>query len=342
MSFEQTKDWGWTPVIHPDDLENCLKNWNESIKTGNPYEVEYRFLRASDQTYRWHLGRALPFRNKKGEIVYWFGTCTDIHDQKMANERLSELSQELNSLNTDLTEKNDELIKINSDLDIFVYSASHDLKAPVANIEGLIIALNEEIHGHSNSDIDMIIDMINQSIVRFKNSLADLTEIAEIQKESGNNKDSIYFKDIINDIILSINDMVKLSRANITIDIDQAPAIHFSKKNLKSLMYNLISNAVKYRSPDKVPEILIKTEKVEDHIVLTIRDNGLGMSIKDKTKIFLMFKRLHTHIEGSGLGLYLVKRIIDNAGGSIEVESEVGKGSEFRVYFKVDSIALNS
>ena len=87
MSVEQTQGWGWAPVLHPDDLQRCVDAWKHSVDTGEPYEIEYRFRRASDGSYRWHLGRALPVRDAAGKIRKWFGTCTDIQDQKDAIER---------------------------------------------------------------------------------------------------------------------------------------------------------------------------------------------------------------------------------------------------------------
>ncbi len=87
MTLEQTRGWGWEPVLHPDDLQNCVDAWSEAVRTGDDYEVHYRFKRAADGQYRWHLGRARPVRNPAGEIVKWFGTCTDIDDQKRAEER---------------------------------------------------------------------------------------------------------------------------------------------------------------------------------------------------------------------------------------------------------------
>ncbi|HEX8847630.1 MAG TPA: PAS domain S-box protein [Pyrinomonadaceae bacterium] len=88
MTVEQTEGWGWQPVLHPDDVERCLRRWATAVETGEAYDIEYRFRRASDGTYRWHLGRAVPMRNEQGEIVKWFGTCTDIDDQKRAEESL--------------------------------------------------------------------------------------------------------------------------------------------------------------------------------------------------------------------------------------------------------------
>ncbi len=88
MTLDQTQDWGWAPVLHPDDLQLCIDRWTKSFTTGEPYEIEYRFKRASDGVYRWHLGRALAMRNEEGEIVQWVGTCTDIDEQKRSRARL--------------------------------------------------------------------------------------------------------------------------------------------------------------------------------------------------------------------------------------------------------------
>jgi PAS domain S-box-containing protein len=96
MTLEQTKGWGWEPVLHPDDLKNCVERWTQAVKTGRPYEVEYRFKRAMDGEYRWHLGRANPIRDERGSVTKWFGTCTDIHEQKeISNERAKHAAHEL-------------------------------------------------------------------------------------------------------------------------------------------------------------------------------------------------------------------------------------------------------
>ncbi|MBD2041613.1 PAS domain S-box protein [Microcoleus sp. FACHB-672] len=91
MTVEQTQGWGWQPVLHPDDVQKCIDTWSHSVQTGEPYEIEYRFKRASDGQYRWHLGRALPMRDHNGEIVKWFGTGTDIDEQKQADEERVQL-----------------------------------------------------------------------------------------------------------------------------------------------------------------------------------------------------------------------------------------------------------
>ena len=108
----------------------------------------------------------------------------------------------------------------------------------------------------------------------------------------------------------------------------------------RSIVYNLISNAVNYYSPKRQPLILVSCWLEGEYLVLSVADNRLGMDLSDNSKIFAMFKRLHDHVEGTGVGLYIVKKIIENAGGKIEVESKVDQGSTFRVYFRQSGKAL--
>jgi PAS domain S-box-containing protein len=335
MSFEELKDWGWKYIVHPDDLEKNEKVWQLSIATGKDFELEHRFLRA-DGTYRWHLSRGIAQRNEKGEIIMWVGTNTDIQNQKEYTERLAQIKQNLDVMNIELTDKNKQLIRTNIDLDNFIYTASHDLKAPVLNIEGLINTLVSILQeeGLMKKEIEPVINMMSNSVARFKETISDLTEITKIQKDLAEDITSLNCYEIIEDVKDSIRDLIAEADAAVHVDTAKCPEINFSKKNLKSIIYNLLSNAIKYRSPERKPEIFIITERVEDYCMLTVKDNGLGMKLDNKSKIFSMFKRLHDHVEGTGVGLYIVKRIVDNAGGKIEVESEVGKGSTFKVYFK--------
>lgn len=95
FSAEETKGWGWAPVLHPDDLQRCIERWTQAFTSGEPYEIEYRFKRAQDGSYRWHLGRATPFKDENGTILKWFGTGTDINDQVQGRERLNQAYTEI-------------------------------------------------------------------------------------------------------------------------------------------------------------------------------------------------------------------------------------------------------
>ena len=322
LTFEQTKEWGWKLVLHPDDLDNCLNFWNKSVRTGEPYQVEYRYKRASDGMYRWHLGRALPLKNSQGDIVKWFGTSTDIHEQKTALEELGRA--------------NIQLQKINNDLDNFVYTASHDLKAPISNIEGLINALVDSLGREclNQEDAGEIIQMISKSVGRFRNTIQELSEIGKIQRNISEDIAEVDICDVVEDTKLMLSLEIENSESSIITNTFECPSIRFSRKDLKSIIYNLLSNAIKFRSPGHKPEIIIKTYRVPNYIVLSVKDNGLGIPANKIDKMFTMFRRFHDHVEGTGVGLYIVKRIVDNNQGKLEVESTLNKGTEFKIYFK--------
>ena len=139
---------------------------------------------------------------------------------------------------------------------------------------------------------------------------------------------------IIKDVRLDLEQLIKSSGAEIEVDVVDCSTIHFSEKNLRSVVYNLLSNAIKYCAPERVPRVQIRCKSVGDYQVLSVMDNGLGMDPRRFDQLFTMFKRFHSHVEGSGIGLYMVKKMVDNAGGRIEVESQLGEGTTFKVYFK--------
>lgn len=265
-----------------------------------------------------------PYRdnhgNVKGILVYAMEVTEQVENKKR------------------LDEQNTELIKINQDLDNFIYTASHDLKAPVSNIEGLLHSLKETLTENGNGiheETGVFLQLMEASINRFKNTILDLTEISKIQKTQEEDVNQIDLYEITQDVKLSIQDKISESGVSIETDFSQVKSLRFSRKNLQSIIYNLLGNAIKYRDFSRPARVIIKTESAADHVLLSVSDNGLGIPEHHLDKIFTMFKRFHDHVEGTGIGLYIVKRIIDNAGGRIMVESEVGRGTTFKVYFKV-------
>ena len=256
--------------------------------------------------------------------------------QKKELEKVNRLTLETNQqLEERVKERTRELTRVNKDLDNFVYTASHDLKAPINNIEGLVKVLHEILkeHGSPPEGVNPVIEMMNSSVSRFKNILSDLTEVAKVQYAAAE-KDKLSFNELLEDVKLNIKDMIEKHDAVISADFSQVPAISFSRKNLRSILYNLVSNSIKYSSPDRKPEITVTTTPENGFTLLSVRDNGLGLREQDQQKVFGMFKRLHTHVPGTGVGLAIVKRIVENCGGKIEFESELGKGTVFHVYLK--------
>lgn len=298
-------------VFHPEEEADDYQLWMMAIKKAAQYENQHR-IRRHDGQYRWHLSRALPLKDKMGKIQKWFVTSTDIHEQVLQNE---------------------ELLRINKDLDNFVYTASHDLKAPISNLEGLIDLIFGATKDKLNQKESKLFDMMNITINRFKNTIFDLTEITKIQKQTSEDVENISFEERIDDVKFQIQKMIDDSGAKIICNF-KVPSIKYSKKNLHSILYNLLSNAIKYKSSKRAPVIIVDTYEESDYIVLRVQDNGLGIDPAKHHKLFGMFKRLHDHVEGTGIGLYIVKRILENTGGKIIMESSLDEGTTFKAYFK--------
>ncbi len=261
----------------------------------------------------------------------------DFHLQKKELEQANQFVLNINrELEERVKERTRELTKINNELDNFVYTASHDLKAPINNIEGLMHLLRDRILNKDTEQEDTasLLDLVHDSIERFKNTLRDLTEVAKAQNEEVTDESKISFEETLDEVKLTIAELIEKSNAEIIEDFSGAPKINFSRKNLRSIIYNLVSNAIKYSSPDRRPEVRISTVKQDSSVLLKVQDNGLGIKKEVQGKVFGMFKRLHNHVEGTGVGMAIVKRIVENNGGSIGLESEPGKGTTFFVHLK--------
>jgi two-component system, chemotaxis family, CheB/CheR fusion protein len=308
----------WYERIHPQDKDRTIQSLQAAINSGSSqWSGEYRFLK-SDGSYAYLLDRGYVLHDESAIPYRMVGSKIDLSELKKIQEELE---------NT-----NKSLIKINSDLDNFIYTASHDLKAPISNIEGLMHTLSEYVNTEQD-EVSQILSMMDLSIRRFKETIKDLTEITRLQKENVEDIQKISISEILEEAKFNIKDIIKNKDAEIKTDF-QVPEIKFSRKNLRSILYNLLSNAIKYSAPDRKPVVNVSTAVSGNYVLLTVEDNGLGIPSHKQDLIFSMFKRLHDHVEGTGVGLYIVKKIIDNAGGKIQVESQEGKGTTFKVYFK--------
>jgi PAS domain S-box-containing protein len=235
-----------------------------------------------------------------------------------------------------LEAKNTDLLTINKEMDTFVYTASHDLKSPVANVEGLLDFLHHMIQTSPESETEKTFDMIELSVKNLKTTIEDLADIARIQKGISEAE----WLDIIefyNEFIQTYRKEISDNQIVFKTDF-KCTSLKFSRKNFRSIITNLLSNAVKYRSRDRQPVIEIKTSvNDKNQFVLIVSDNGLGIDPEDKEKVFELFRRLHTDIPGTGVGLYIVKKILDNSGGKIELQTRAGKGSVFTIIIDTET-----
>lgn len=318
-----------------------VKQYIDRALAGEHLDFESRMPYRDDFVKHIHTSYVPDIRD--GEVAGFYTLVQDITEQSISRLKLEESEQEARALtlqladtNRELSETNAQLTRTNIDLDNFIYAASHDLKAPIYNIERLLLILIESIPDEvqSSEPLTQVIGMIESSISRFKRTIDHLTDVTKLQKEHNQEASEVNLTDLIHDIELDLSAQIESIGARIEVNVDACRAIRFSEKNLRSILYNLLSNALKYRDPGRTPDIKISCEIAGNDILLKVRDNGLGMKPSGVAKIFSMFTRLHDHVEGSGIGLYMVKKIVENAEGRIEVESEIGQGTTFSVYFK--------
>ncbi|WP_210521006.1 PAS domain-containing sensor histidine kinase [Hymenobacter terricola] len=277
-----------------------------------------------------------------GAVVGYYSLVSDITEEVLSREQVQGLNEQLATSNEELHAANDELgatnqylTRTNVDLDTFVYTASHDLKDPITNLDGLLHALREELPPENRvGQVAYILNLMQGSIDRFQRTISQLSAIGQLQQERGQPAPPVFLANVISDVRLDLASLIQAVDAQLVVEVRGFPSFPFSEKNLRSVVYNLLSNALKYRHPDRVPQVHLLCRLEAPHWVLEVRDNGLGVDLTPDRPLFGLFQRYHTHVEGSGVGLYMVKKMVENAGGRVAVQSQPGVGSTFTVYFR--------
>jgi signal transduction histidine kinase len=253
-----------------------------------------------------------------------------IHDQKdLLLKQNKSLSSELTEINNDLTSTNNELIKHNNELRQFSYTVSHNLRGPVASLSGLINLIDARQFDGETADI---FNHIKTSLEKLETIIKDLTKIIDIRHDIFHVRQQVDLRNELRDILAGIQREIHQHGIQVITELNE-PVIYSVKPMVHSILYNLITNAMKYRSPQREPEIRIRSRSVGNHFVIEVEDNGLGIDLKNhKENLFKLYKRFHFHTDGKGLGLYLVKLQSESLGGYVEVDSHVNKGTTFTVY----------
>ena len=310
----------WAAVIHPDDLMPTVQRWQHCVDTGEMFEIEYRF-RQLNGVYRWFLGQGRPQRDAEGRIIKWFGTCTDIDDQKQVQQQLEA--------------QNARLVRTNADLDNFVYTASHDLKQPINNMAGIFEELTRTAY-FRDPDAVKLIAYFERSLAQIFSTIDDLSAIVQGQRQQQEvPAEAVDLAPLVADVVASLQDQVTQTGATFVLDVATCPVVTFVRPNLQSVFFNLLSNSLKYAAPGRPPHVRISStpDALTGRPVLTVEDNGLGIDMQRfGPQLFQLFRRFHSHVEGTGMGLYLVNRIVQNHGGRLEVASTVGEGTTFQIY----------
>ena len=299
ISPEDATGWGWKPMLHPDDLQHTIDNWNNSLKYNIPYEIQYRFKQASDGTYRWHLGKALPLKDSSGKVIKWFGTNTDIHEQK------------------EIEKQKDEFLSI----------ASHELKTPLTSVKAFL-QLGQKILPPDVKAYGFISKASTQ-LRRLENLISDLLDVSKINAGKMNyNHEPFEFSMALQEVVDSIQ---QTSEKHHIILENNIPVTYTGDRlRIEQVLNNLLVNAIKY-SPEG-EKVIVRSELQQNNIIVSIQDFGIGIEAENLTKLFDRYYRVDNssmRFQGLGLGLFISSEIIKRHNGSLWIESEVGKGSTF-------------
>jgi PAS domain S-box-containing protein len=324
MAEGSTDGEAWDHVFHPEDQPRAWKRWRQSLQTGKPYEIEYR-LRRADGVYRWVLGRALPIYNDKGEIVRWYGTCTDIEEQKRIQRQLIEARNAAESANLAKSE--------------FLANMSHEIRTPMNAVIGLsnILAMSKPLTTKQQEYIKTL-QMSADSLLALINDLLDISKIETRTLEL----ESIPFSlaRIAQEAASMLN--VKVQEKGLQFHMEAETIQHFTYRGdpsrIRQMMLNLLSNAVKFTEEGSV-RMVFSAKPLENQpihqVSLTVEDTGIGIPHDKLETIFDKFIQADSSINrkygGTGLGLAITKTLTEIMGGSIQVESTPGMGSRFTI-----------
>jgi PAS domain S-box-containing protein len=299
----------WEALLFPDDLPPFHDDWARSVQSGEPYRAEYRLWDRHANRYCWYLGRALPIRDEDGCITKWIGTSTDIDEQKRSQQNL---------------------LRANGALEQFAFAASHDLQEPLRNIAIYTQLFAQRYEPNLNDETSTFLRFITEGAQRMTRLVSDLlayTQVVSQGKVPAANADA---ESVMRGVLENLTKAIEESRATIT--RDRLPQVSMKDVHLGQLLQNLIGNAIKYRREDVPPEVHVSVQQEDDYWHFAVKDNGIGIDPQYGDLIFGIFKRLHTKgekYEGSGMGLAICRRIVDNYGGRIWIESAEGRGAIF-------------
>ncbi len=349
----ETGDQSWLPILHPEDRQRCLDTWYKSVRTGQHYQIEYRFKFPASDSYRWHLGRAVPVRNEHGEIVRWFGTSTDIDDLKRTQ---AALAQARDLLEQTVAERTAQLVEANANLRTFSHTAAHDLRSPLRAINNFSAIVLQEYGSQLGSDGQSLLQRVVDSARQMDQLLTDLLEYSKIT-QAELRLEPVSLERALREALELLEADIHGKQAAVAV-VHPLPEVIGHRATTVTVLNNLLSNAMKFVAPGAQPQIRIWAEPQpgptasENRAVsepapvtsskdklrgsagwirLCIADNGIGIAREHLAKIFEPFERLHGKqvYPGTGLGLAIVRKAVERMGGRVGVESEPGRGSRF-------------
>ncbi len=321
IGFENDTTFGdnphdWNNRVHPEDKQKYFQDFQDHLNGLVPiYQNEHRVL-CKDGNYKWISDKGkIVEKDEHGNATRIIGMHTDITSRIKEREHLKKTI--------------DLISKQNTKLKSFAHIVTHNLKEVAGNFESLLSFYEE---AETDSEKNNLINYLNLLSGSLNRTLINLQDIVAVQSNKGNKIDHLHVNTFIENTIEILEVLVFKDKAIIKNTISNALYINFNPAYLESILHNLLSNALKYKHPNRVPSIHFSAKDNDSETVIKITDNGLGIDLKKYgDSIFGLYKTFHHNENAEGVGLYLVKTQIEAFGGSITVSSEVNKGSTFTI-----------
>ncbi len=293
----------------------------KNVISGEAKLVEYYERRVvskngEERVVGWHNSL---LEDMSGRIIGVLSSGDDITEKKFREKALKETVIKLE--------------KSNEQLEGFAYMATHDLRAPVANLMALLNLYNKE--NPEEEENKFIFQKFEESVKILNNTLSDLIDIVAVNKNKFDEKIDINIEETLKDVMESVKEDINKSEITVRFDFSKCNEVSYPASQFRSILINMLTNAIKYRSQDRKAEVSITSSLENDFVCLRFADNGLGIDLKKYGgKLFQMNKRFHLGTEGKGIGLFIIKSQVEAMGGKVTVESEPGKGTIFSVYIR--------
>ncbi|WP_452220676.1 sensor histidine kinase [Lacinutrix salivirga] len=321
IGFEDDASFGddpnaWNNRVHPDDREKYFQDFQNHLNGLQPiYENKHRIL-CKDGSYKWVLDRGKVIeKNEEGKEIRVIGTHVDI-TETVNSEENNHIALKI------ATEQNNKLKN-------FAHIVTHNLKQHAGNLESL---LQFYIEAKTIEEKEELINHLNAVSHSLSKTIANLNDVVSVQSKKQEVINKIYIAKEIDTIMEMLNMVIAESNATIYNKVDPKLYVYYNAAYFESVIQNLLTNAIKYKHPDRDPVITIESHFSSDAVRVTITDNGIGIDLNKYGKdIFGLYKTFHNNSDSEGVGLYLIKNQIETFGGSITVNSEVNKGTTFTI-----------
>ena len=318
--YQSSEVLGKSPTIfkgpNSDKLE--YERLFNAIKDKKECQIETISYRKNKEEF-WVIFSMIPIYDAENELSHWVSIQRDITDDKKLEVEKEQLIRELTQNNKDLQQ--------------FSYITSHNLRAPLSNLTGLL-NLIEDIP-IENSELKEIINGFNKSTHLLNETINDLVKVIIIKDSPSIQKEDLLLRDIFENVFIQLDFLISSQKPIIKIDFEKASHLNINKAYLESILLNLMTNAIKYKSEKRKLKITVTSNKIGDDVVLVFKDNGIGIDLdRNRDKVFGLYQRFHNLPDGKGLGLYLVKSQVEAMGGIISIDSKVDIGTIFTLTFK--------